>query len=89
MNINAHDFATPERNPKEADYTTPLYTPQNRNPLLNTDAVVSYWYSNYIISKQRLDNNNLYFRHLSNNNQFSDTNKSKQIQVTQKSTNYY
>lgn len=43
VNIGAYDFQTPERNPKEADYATPLYAPQNRNPLLNADAVVSYW----------------------------------------------
>lgn len=43
VNIGAYDFETPERNPKEADYATPLYTPQNRNPLLNADAVVTYW----------------------------------------------
>ncbi|XP_021196372.3 chitinase-like protein EN03 isoform X2 [Helicoverpa armigera] len=43
VNLGAYDFQTPERNPKEADYATPLYTPQNRNPLLNADAVVTYW----------------------------------------------
>ncbi|KAL0851927.1 hypothetical protein ABMA28_000213 [Loxostege sticticalis] len=43
VNIGAYDYYTPERNPKEADYTSPIYTPQNRNPLLNADAAVSYW----------------------------------------------
>nr|QTY40899.1 venom polypeptide precursor [Doratifera vulnerans] len=43
VNLNAFDFETPDRNPKEADYAAPTYTPQNRNPLLNVDAVVNYW----------------------------------------------
>nr|QFZ95586.1 imaginal disc growth factor [Lasiocampa quercus] len=43
VNIGAYDYYTPERNPKEADYTSPIYTPQNRNPLLNADAAVNYW----------------------------------------------
>ncbi|CAH0402156.1 unnamed protein product [Chilo suppressalis] len=43
VNINAYDYFTPERNPKEADYTSPLYTPQNRNPLQNADAEIAYW----------------------------------------------
>nr|QFZ95581.1 imaginal disc growth factor [Thaumetopoea pityocampa] len=43
VNIGAYDYYTPERNPKEADYATPIYTPQNRNPLLNLDAAVTYW----------------------------------------------
>lgn len=43
VNIQAFDYATPERNPKEADYVSPIYTPQNRNPLLNADAAVAYW----------------------------------------------
>lgn len=47
VQIGAYDFNTPERNPKEADYSTPLYTPQNRNPLLNADASVDYWLKNH------------------------------------------
>nr|QFZ95583.1 imaginal disc growth factor [Bena bicolorana] len=43
VHIGAYDYYTPERNPKEADYSTPIYTPQNRNPLLNADAAVNYW----------------------------------------------
>ena len=43
VNLGAYDYYTPERNPKEADYSTPLYTPQNRNPLHNADALVTYW----------------------------------------------
>ncbi|CAB3225965.1 unnamed protein product [Arctia plantaginis] len=47
VNIKAYDFYTPERNPKEADYATPLYPPQNREPLHNADAAVSYWLQNH------------------------------------------
>ncbi|XP_063393154.1 chitinase-like protein EN03 isoform X2 [Cydia fagiglandana] len=43
VNLQAFDYETPERNPKEADYTAPIYAPQNRNPLLNADSAVSYW----------------------------------------------
>lgn len=43
VNIEAFDFNTPQRNPKEADYTAPTYRPQNRNELLNADAAVNYW----------------------------------------------
>lgn len=46
VNLDAFDYLTPERNPKEADYTAPIYTPQNRNPLTNVDAAVTYWYEN-------------------------------------------
>lgn len=42
VNLNAFDFYTPARNPKEADYAAPTYTPQNRNPLQNVDAEVNY-----------------------------------------------
>lgn len=47
INLNAFDFYNAERNPKEADYAAPIYTPQNRNPLLNVDAAVSYWKQNH------------------------------------------
>ncbi|XP_073954989.1 chitinase-like protein EN03 isoform X2 [Choristoneura fumiferana] len=43
VNLQAFDYETPARNPKEADFSAPTYTPQNRNPLLNVDAAVSYW----------------------------------------------
>lgn len=43
VNVNAFDYQTPERNPTEADYASPIYTPQNRNPLLNVDASINYW----------------------------------------------
>lgn len=43
VNLAAYDYFTPTRNPKEADYAAPTYTPQNRNPLQNVDAEVKYW----------------------------------------------
>ncbi|VVD00714.1 chitinase-like protein EN03 isoform X2 [Leptidea sinapis] len=43
VNLQAFDYNTPYRNPKEADYTAPTYKPQNRNELLNVDSAVSYW----------------------------------------------
>lgn len=46
VNIEAFDYYTPERNPKEADYTAPIYAPQNRNPLENAEAAISYWTKN-------------------------------------------
>nr|XP_034839343.1 chitinase-like protein EN03 isoform X1 [Maniola hyperantus] len=45
VNVNAFDYNTPSRNPKEADYTAPTYKPQNRNDLLNVDAAINYWLS--------------------------------------------
>ncbi|XP_050361020.1 chitinase-like protein EN03 [Nymphalis io] len=45
VNLNAFDYYTPSRNPKEADYSAPIYKPQNRNELLNVDSAVSYWIS--------------------------------------------
>jgi hypothetical protein len=62
VNLQAFDYNTPERNFKEADYTAPIYTPQNRNPLLNIDADISYWYVvllhryfNYVSCGVRID----------------------------------
>ncbi|CAK1588604.1 unnamed protein product [Parnassius mnemosyne] len=43
VNLEAFDYYTPERNPKEADYTAPVYTPQNRNEHQNANAAVSYF----------------------------------------------
>lgn len=43
VNINAFDYQTPERNPKEADYAAPTQIPQNRDPHLNANAAISYW----------------------------------------------
>ncbi|XP_068620004.1 chitinase-like protein EN03 [Battus philenor] len=43
VNLEAFDYSTPERNPKEADYTAPIYTPQKRNELLNANAAVNYF----------------------------------------------
>jgi GH18 family chitinase len=41
INIAAFDFQTPQRNPKEADFSAPLYTPSERNPELNIDFQVT------------------------------------------------
>ncbi|CAG9136023.1 Chitinase-like protein en03 [Plutella xylostella] len=43
VNLLAFDYFTPERNEKEADYTAPIYAPQNRHPEQNVDAAVKYW----------------------------------------------
>ncbi|XP_039763264.1 chitinase-like protein EN03 [Pararge aegeria] len=43
VNLNSFDYYTAARNPKEADYTSPTYKPQNRNELLNVDSSVNYW----------------------------------------------
>ncbi|KPJ00601.1 Chitinase-like protein EN03 [Papilio xuthus] len=43
VNLETFDYSTPQRNPKEADYTAPIYTPQNRNELLNANAAVNYF----------------------------------------------
>ncbi|KAJ3656208.1 hypothetical protein Zmor_015303 [Zophobas morio] len=44
--LDAFDFYTPERNPKEADYPAPLYELVDRKPDENVDAQVRYWLSN-------------------------------------------
>jgi chitinase len=41
--LGAYDFATPERNPKEADFAAPLYALSERNPELNADSQVAWW----------------------------------------------
>lgn len=51
VNLLAFDYFTPERNEKEADYTAPIYAPQNRHPEQNVDAAVKYWYSTTNILK--------------------------------------
>ncbi|XP_055539506.1 chitinase-like protein Idgf4 [Wyeomyia smithii] len=43
INLAAFDQQTPERNPKEADYTAPIYEPTERVVGNNIDAKVSYW----------------------------------------------
>jgi chitinase len=43
VTLEAFDFYTPERNPKEADYPAPLYELVDRKPDENVDAQVKYW----------------------------------------------
>lgn len=43
VNIAAFDFQTPQRNPKEADFTGPLYGLNERNPEANINAQVTHW----------------------------------------------
>ncbi|XP_073826296.1 chitinase-like protein Idgf3 isoform X1 [Musca autumnalis] len=48
VTLAAFDFTTPERNPEEADYTSPTYAPiqlGNRLPHYNVEAQVEYWLS--------------------------------------------
>lgn len=41
--LHAYDFYTPARNPKEADYTAPLYELIDRKVDENGDYQVRYW----------------------------------------------
>jgi GH18 family chitinase len=41
INVAAFDFQTPARNPKEADYAAPIYTPSERNAEFNVDFQVN------------------------------------------------
>lgn len=41
--LEAFDFYTPARNPKEADYPSPLYELVDRKLDENIDAQVKYW----------------------------------------------
>lgn len=41
INVWAFDFQTPARNPKEADFPSPIYTPSERNPEYNADYQVT------------------------------------------------
>jgi len=47
VNLMAFDFLTPERNPEEADFTSPIYEllDQNRLPHYNIDFQVEHWLS--------------------------------------------
>ncbi|XP_058985778.1 imaginal disk growth factor 6-like [Musca domestica] len=45
INLAAFDFYTPERNPKEADITAPLYPMSGRKPEFSIDFVVQTWLS--------------------------------------------
>lgn len=46
VTLEAFDFFTPARNPKEADYPAPLYELQDRKSDENVDGQVKYWLSN-------------------------------------------
>nr|QFZ95574.1 imaginal disc growth factor [Oligotricha striata] len=46
--LDGFDYLTPERNPKEADYTGPLYELLERNPEYNVNSLVSWWLRNGI-----------------------------------------
>lgn len=41
--LHAYDFYNPKRNPKEADYTAPLYDLIDRKVDENGDFQVRYW----------------------------------------------
>ncbi|GAB0099582.1 Imaginal disc growth factor [Sergentomyia squamirostris] len=43
--LGAYDFQTPDRNPKEADFTAPLYELPERNPESNVNYQVQWWLS--------------------------------------------
>ncbi|XP_073827874.1 imaginal disk growth factor 6-like [Musca autumnalis] len=45
VNLAAFDFYTPERNPKEADLTAPIYPMSGRKPEFSVDYVVQSWLS--------------------------------------------
>lgn len=44
--LEAFDFQTYQRNPKEADFPAPLYELNERSPQSNINAQVQYWLSN-------------------------------------------
>jgi chitinase len=44
--LSAFDVQTPERNPKEADFSAPIYALNERTPEANVDAQVGYWITN-------------------------------------------
>nr|QFZ95572.1 imaginal disc growth factor [Plectrocnemia conspersa] len=44
--LHGYDYMTPKRNPKEADYTSPLYELLERNPEFNINFLTSYWLKN-------------------------------------------
>nr|QFZ95575.1 imaginal disc growth factor [Rhyacophila obliterata] len=48
--LDAYDYYTPERNPKQADYPAPLYELHERNPELNVDSIVTWWVRNAVPS---------------------------------------
>nr|WIM01400.1 imaginal disc growth factor [Limnephilus flavicornis] len=44
--LDGFDYQTPERNPKEADYTAPLYDLLERNSQHNVNSLVQWWLKN-------------------------------------------
>lgn len=43
ISISAFDFQTPDRNPKLADYSSPIYSPNERDPEFNINYQVTHW----------------------------------------------
>lgn len=41
--LHGYDFYTPERNPKEGDFTAPLKELSKRKPQMNAQALATYW----------------------------------------------
>ncbi|XP_067628865.1 chitinase-like protein Idgf5 [Eurosta solidaginis] len=46
VNLGSYDFQTPERDPKIADHTAPIYEMFERDPTHNIDYQVQYWLNN-------------------------------------------
>ncbi|XP_053962263.1 chitinase-like protein Idgf5 [Anastrepha ludens] len=46
VNLGSFDFQTPERDPKVADHTAPIYEMFERDPTHNIDYQVQYWLNN-------------------------------------------
>ncbi|XP_036330312.1 chitinase-like protein Idgf5 [Rhagoletis pomonella] len=46
VNLGSYDFQTPERDPKVADHTAPIYEMFERDPTHNIDYQVQYWLNN-------------------------------------------
>lgn len=44
--LDGFDYQTPERNPKEADYPSPLYDLLERNSQHNINSLVQWWLKN-------------------------------------------
>ncbi|XP_017784767.1 PREDICTED: chitinase-like protein Idgf4 isoform X2 [Nicrophorus vespilloides] len=52
VNLMAFDYYTPKRNPKEADYSAPLYSLIDRKSDENGNALVKYWLDNGAINNK-------------------------------------
>jgi GH18 family chitinase len=46
VTISAFDFQTPDRNPKVADFPSPIYLPHEREPEAFADYQINYWIHN-------------------------------------------